>query len=114
MRKNVPLALDPKWKDNLAAQCWLWKDHTGHQEAADITRLAAKHRPLFIAKCGNTYSSEWFWSKIWRCLNVAPDVFEAAFSWVELADFVPSVLAEVTDPPAGCARHLRSGPQGAL
>ncbi len=97
-KQNVPLAFDPKWKDNLAAQCWLWKDHTGHQEAAKITALAAKHRPQYIAKCGNTYSSEWFWSKVWRCLNTAPKVFAAAHSWVELCDWVPSVLAGVTDP----------------
>ncbi len=51
-----------------------------------------------IAKCGGVYSSEWFWSKIWHCLNVAPDVFEAAYSWVELADWIPSVLAGVDDP----------------
>lgn len=96
--ENIPLALLPEWKDNLAAQCWLWKDHTGHQEAAAITRLAAEHRPQFIAKCGNTYSSEWFWSKIWHCRKVAPEVFDAAYSWVELADWVPSVLAGIHDP----------------
>jgi Ribulose kinase len=101
---NVPLALDPKWKDNLNAQCWLWKDHTSHREAAEITRLAAEHRPRFIAKCGNTYSSEWFWSKIWHCRNVAPEVFDAAFSWVELADWIPSVLAGIGDP-----RQIRRG-----
>ena len=49
-------------------------------------------------------SSEWFWSKIWRCLNVAPEVFDAAFSWVELADFIPAVLSGVTDP-----RHVVRG-----
>jgi len=96
--QNVPLALDAKWKTNLAAQCWLWKDHTSHAEAARITELAAQHRPQYIAKCGNTYSSEWFWSKIWRCLNTAPDVFDAAYSWVEFADYIPSVLAGITDP----------------
>jgi L-ribulokinase len=95
---NVPLGVQPKWKDNLAAQCWLWKDHTSYREAAKITEIARQARPKFVAKCGNTYSSEWFWSKIWHCLTVAPDVFNAAFSWVELADFVPSVLAGVTDP----------------
>jgi L-ribulokinase len=95
---NVPLALDSKWSKNLAAQCWLWKDHTGYREAAEITRLAAEHRPHYIAKCGNTYSSEWFWSKIWHCLKIAPDVFEAAYSWVEFCDYIPSVLAGVTDP----------------
>jgi L-ribulokinase len=96
--RNVPLALSPKWQNNLHAQCWLWKDHTGHAEAARITALAAQHRPQFIAKCGNTYSSEWFWSKLWHCRTVAPAVFKAAYSWVELCDWVPSVLAGVTDP----------------
>jgi len=108
--ENVPLALDPQWRDNLAAQCWLWKDHTSHKEAARITELAAELRPKYIAKCGDTYSSEWFWSKIWRCLTVEPEVFDAAHSWVELADFVPSVLAGITDPGAikrgiCCAGH---------
>ena len=96
--KNVPLALSPQWRKNLQAQCWLWKDHTSHREAARITELAAQHRPQFIAKCGNTYSSEWFWSKIWHCRQVAPRVFAAAHSWVELCDWVPSVLAGITDP----------------
>ncbi|MDI1250970.1 MAG: ribulokinase [Lacunisphaera sp.] len=96
--KNVPIALNPKWRKNLNAQCWLWKDHTGWREAAQITALAAQHRPQFIAKCGNTYSSEWFWSKLWHCRSVAPKVFAAAYSWVELADWIPSVLAGVTDP----------------
>ena len=96
--RNIPLALQEKWRSNLAAQCWLWKDHTSHREAVKITETAAQHRPQYIAKCGNTYSSEWFWSKIWHCLNTAPDVFEAAYSWVELSDFIPAVLAGVNDP----------------
>jgi len=98
--RNVPLALDEKWRNILAAQCWLWKDHTSYREAARITELAAQHRPQYIAKCGNTYSSEWWWSKIWHCLAVAPEVFEAAYSWVELADYIPAVLAGVADPRA--------------
>ena len=92
------LALSDRWKNDLSAQCWLWKDHTGWREAAKITELSAKIRPQYIAKCGGVYSSEWFWSKIWHCLNVAPAVFEAAYSWVEIADWIPSVLAGVTDP----------------
>ena len=96
--KNAPLALSDKWSHDLSAQCWLWKDHTGWREAAKITELSAKMRPQYIAKCGGVYSSEWFWSKIWHCLNVAPATFDAAFSWVELADWIPSVLAGVTDP----------------
>ncbi len=95
---NVPLASSKKFAKNLNAQCWLWKDHTSWREAAKITELAAQHRPQFIAKCGNTYSSEWWWSKLWHCLAVDPKVFAAAYSWVELADWIPSILAGVTDP----------------
>jgi L-ribulokinase len=96
--KNQPLASSVRWKDDLNAQCWLWKDHTSWREAAKITELSAKLRPQYIAKCGGVYSSEWFWAKLWHCLNVAPGTFEAAFSWVELADWIPSVLAGVADP----------------
>ena len=95
-----PLALNPKWSANPAAHAWLWKDHTGADEAAAITAIAREHAPQYLAVIGGTYSSEWFWSKIWRCLKVAPDVFDAARSWVELADYIPAALAGVTSPSA--------------
>jgi len=96
--KNVPLANDPRFAKNPNAQCWLWKDHTSIPEAAAITATAHKIRPQYMAKIGGTYSSEWFWAKVWHCLKVDPEVFAAAYSWVELSDFVPAVLAGVTDP----------------
>jgi len=92
-----PLAGDPRYAGNLAAQAWLWKDHTSAEEAAAITSTAAAHAPELLAPIGGIYSSEWWWSKIWHCLHVAPDVFDAAVSWVELADFVPAVLSGVND-----------------
>jgi L-ribulokinase len=92
-----PLGLDAKWAGTLAAQAWLWKDHSSAAEAAEITALARAHAPEYLAPIGGTYSSEWFWSKIWRCLRAAPDVFDAAASWVELADFVPALLSGVDD-----------------
>jgi L-ribulokinase len=92
-----PLARDPRWEMNLAAHAWLWKDHTSAAEAAAITETAAAHAPQLLAPIGGTYSSEWWWSKIWHCLKVAPDVFDAAASWVELADFIPAVLGGVHD-----------------
>jgi len=95
---NQPLALDPRWKPRLAAHAWLWKDHTSAAEAAEITAAARTHAPELLAPIGGTYSSEWFWSKIWHCLRVAPEVFDAAESWVELADFIPSVLGGLTQP----------------
>ncbi|HET7698190.1 MAG TPA: ribulokinase [Vicinamibacterales bacterium] len=92
-----PLALDPTWASEPAAHAWLWKDHTSAGQAAAITETARRHAPELLAPIGGTYSSEWWWSKIWRCLEVAPAVFDAAASWVELADFIPAVLSGVSD-----------------
>ncbi len=92
------LALTPAFADDKDAMAWLWKDHTGHAEAAQITALAAERRPQYLAKCGGTYSSEWFWSKILHCLRVSPRVFDAAHTWVEIADWIPAFLTGTTDP----------------
>ena len=95
-----PLGLDPRFRDEPAAQVWLWKDHTGHAEAAEITAAAREARPQYLSTCGGTYSSEWFWSKILRCARVAPAVFEAAYTWVEHADWMPAVLTGTEHPDA--------------
>lgn len=96
--EGTPLALKPEFADNLNAHVWLWKDHTAHAEAAAITEKAARMRPQYLAKCGGIYSSEWWWSKIWRCLKVDPAVFQAAHSWVEHCDWLPAVLTGNTRP----------------
>ncbi len=96
--RNRPLALTPEFEKHPDAQCWLWKDHTAHREAEEITRLAAAHRPHYLKRCGGIYSSEWFWAKILHCLRQSPEVFAAAESWVELADYIPAVLTGAESP----------------
>jgi L-ribulokinase len=93
-----PLAFQKKFDKEAAAMAWLWKDHTGVAEAAEITALAKKMRPQYLAKCGGTYSSEWFFSKVLHCLRTSPKVFAAAHSWIELADFVPAALTGTLAP----------------
>src|SRR5512136_1967497 len=93
-----PLALDRRFAKNSAALAWLWKDHTGIAEAGEITELARKIRPQYLAKCGGTYSSEWFFSKILHCLRTSPEVFDAAYTWVECSDWVPAMLTGTEHP----------------
>jgi len=97
-KEGTPLAFLPAFKENLAAMTWLWKDHTSYAEAAEITEKAKALRPQYLAKCGGTYSSEWFWSKVLHCKRSAPDVFNAALSWVEICDWLPAVLSGNVDP----------------
>ena len=92
------LAFDKRFAKNPAALAWLWKDHTGVAEAAEITFLAKQIRKPYLTKCGGTYSSEWFFSKILRCLRVAPEVFNAAYTWVEIADWIPAMLTGTEAP----------------
>lgn len=97
-RNGTPLGLLKKFSRDLNAMAWLWKDHTAVAEAAEITALAKKLKPGYLAKCGGTYSSEWYWAKILHAKRVAPAVFKAAFSWVEHSDWVPALLTGNTDP----------------
>ena len=97
-RNGTPLSMLPEFKKNKNAQAWLWKDHTGYAEAAEITELAKKEHPEYLAKCGQVYSSEWFFSKILHCLRTDPKVFDAAYSWVECCDYIPAVLTGTERP----------------
>lgn len=101
-----PLALNPKYETHLAAHAWLWKDHSSHEEAGKITELATKHcernaektGEKYLETCGGKYSSEWYWSKILHCKKEDPTIFKAAFSWVELCDFIPGYITGNLDP----------------
>lgn len=93
-----PLALRKEFGKELDAMAWLWKDHTSVAEAEEITALARKLHPEYLAKCGGTYSSEWFFSKILHCQRSNPRVFNAAYTWVEQADWIPAMLTGTEHP----------------
>jgi len=93
-----PLALLPQFSDNMAAQAWLWKDHTAHAEAEEITDKARRAGVPYLNKCGGTYSSEWYWSKLLHFVRTDPQAAQAAASWVEFADFIPAYLTGTMAP----------------
>ena len=70
---NASLSADPRIAADPNAQCWLWKDHTSWREALAITEKTTELRPRYIARCGGVYSSEWWWAKIWHCLDVVEE-----------------------------------------
>jgi len=104
-KDGMPLSMHEDFKDDLAAMGWLWKDHTSHAEAAEITQKAKEQGKPYLSKCGGAYSSEWLWSKVLHCARTSPRVFDTAYTWMELCDFIPSRLTKrALDVPRGiCA-----------
>ena len=96
--EGTPMSFLPEFSENLNAMCWLWKDHTSFSEAKQITKLAEDCRPEYLAKIGGVYSSEWYWSKVLHCKNIDPKLFDSISSFVELCDYIPSVLTGQTKP----------------
>jgi L-ribulokinase len=99
MRNRAALALANEFRKNPDAMAWLWKDHTAHAEAEEITDLAKKQGRPYLSKCGGVYSSEWYWSKILRCHRVNPKVAAEADMWIELSDWIPYLLIGAPSGP---------------
>lgn len=96
--EGTPLAFQERFRDNVNALGWLWKDHTAVAEAEEITREARRARPHYLAPYGGVYSSEWYWAKLLRCARIDPKLFGAAESWVEACDWVPARLCGIDRP----------------
>jgi len=98
-KDGTVLALKEGFTDNPNAMFILWKDHTAVEEAELINKVARSWGGEDYTKYeGGVYSSEWFWSKILHILIEDNKVREAAFSWVEHADWIPAVITGNMDP----------------
>jgi L-ribulokinase len=87
----------PEFSGNPAAMFWLWKDHTAVAEAAEINAAAAAWSgPDYLTYQGR-YSSEWFWAKILRAVRDDPRLGQAAWTWIEECEWLPSVLCGGVD-----------------
>ena len=98
-REGAVLSLKDGFKDNPNAMFVLWKDHTAVEEAERINKVARTWGGQdFTVYSGGVYSSEWFFSKILHILKNDQTIKDAAYSWIELADWIPAILTGNTGP----------------
>ena len=91
-------------KMNPIGPYYLWCDHRGWKEAAEITAAAHRLKLPAIEYCGGTYSSEWGFSKLLHWLRHNPDLRAQTASAFEHCDMVAATLCGITDP----AKVMRS------
>ena len=89
---GTPLCFLPEFANNKHAYVKLWKHHSPQKYAEKIAEIAKKRNEPFLKRYGNIVSSEWMFPKIMETLNEAPEVYEAADSFIELADWITLIL----------------------
>ena len=77
---------------------YLWCDHRAWEEAALISRVAHETGLEAIHLCGDTYSSEWGFSKLLHWLRHNPDKRGRFVTALEHCDMVAAELCGVRDP----------------
>lgn len=77
---------------------YLWCDHRGWREAAAITTAARAGGLEALKWCGDSYSPEWAWGKVWHWLRTNPDKRSQFVTALEHCDLAVAVLCGVTDP----------------
>src|SRR5579859_2972047 len=78
--KCQPITSHAGFEKDPNAMAWLWKDHTGYAEAAEIIEKSNAMGFPYMEMVGGKYSSEWFWAKVLHCARVSPHVFAEADS----------------------------------
>ncbi len=95
---GIPLALKDSFSDTPDAMFYLWKDHSATKEAEEITKVFSSGTEVNYCRYEGPYQSEWYWAKILHCKRTNPDICKEAPTWVELADWIPSLLCGKTQP----------------
>lgn len=91
--KQVLCQLD-EFKHHPYAWVKLWKHHSAQYAADKLNQLARDHGFNFLDYYGGKISSEWFVPKVMETLDKAPEIYDAAYTFMEAADWITMQLTD--------------------
>ena len=87
-----PLCLDPVFSSHPHAWVKMWKHHAAYSQAEKLTAISRDQRRPYLEWYGGAVSAECLLSKVAETFENDRAVYDAAHAFVELADWIPSLL----------------------
>lgn len=91
-REMVPLCRRPEFRSNPHAYVKLWKHHSTTAEAEEINRHAEEAGDAWLPFYGGKMTAEMGLPKILETCRNAPDVYAAAYRFLEAGDYISYLL----------------------
>ncbi|MBQ2957076.1 MAG: ribulokinase [Clostridia bacterium] len=88
-----PLCLNPDFAPHPHAWPKMWKHHAACSQAEKLTAISREQRRPYLDRYGGAVSSECLISKVIETFECDRTVYDAAYAFMELADWIPSQLA---------------------
>ena len=87
-KDGTPLCFLEEYKDEPHAYVKLWKHHAAQHLANKLNEIAEERNEPWLKNYGGKISSEWAIPKIWQVLDEAPEIYDAADTFIEAANWV--------------------------
>ncbi len=104
-KDGTPLCFLEEYKDEPHAYVKLWKHHAAQHLANKLNQIAEERNEPWLKNYGGKISSEWAIPKIWQVLDEAPEIYDAADTFVEAADWVVWQLTGKENRNSCCAGY---------
>lgn len=104
-KDGTPLCFLDEYKDEPHAYVKLWKHHAAQHLANKLNETAEQRNEPWLKNYGGKISSEWAIPKIWQVLDEAPEIYDAADTFIEAADWVVWQLSGKENRNSCCAGY---------
>ncbi|MBR3975377.1 MAG: ribulokinase [Clostridia bacterium] len=104
-KDGTPLCFLPEYKSEPHAYVKLWKHHAAQAQANKLNEIAEERNEAWLKNYGGKISSEWAIPKIWQVLEEASEIYDAADTFIEAADWVVWQLCGKENRNSCCAGY---------